>query len=286
MTKHKLERHLIPWRPLVYMVVALAVMVLSLFNERSLLYISGQTMGSILQIQSRAPVDEQGQALISLQFTSNGQRISAALFSIDYDEICLLFDPVDADRNGVPDNVQFHTSAQFFVTASFDATDLDGEIDILIADYSPPYASLPDRTLLTIRFTALCAASTDAPIEAPVRFSQAPRPSLSTGAGNSAPGTFLDGSVWITAWTPSTPAPTATATPTPIKAPTPTPQGQPTPIPSETPGATIPGTIPGTIPPIAQKSQAFLPLVCVHYRSDSSRLFLPLIVEEAIQEIE
>ncbi|GIV68991.1 hypothetical protein [Caldilinea sp.] len=276
MTKQKLERHSIPWRPLVYMVVALAVMVLSLFNERSLLYIRGQTMGSILQIQSRAPVDEQGQALVSLQFTGNGQRISAALFSIDYDEICLLFDPVDADRNGVPDNVQFHTSTQFFVTASFDATDLDGELDILIADYSPPYASLPDRTLLTIRFTALCAASADAPIEAPVRFSQAPRPSLSTGTGNSAPGTFLDGSVWIAAWTPSTPAPTATATP----------QGQPTATPAETPSATIPGTIPGTIPPIAGNGQTFLPLVFAHHRGDSSRLFLPLIVEEPVPEVE
>jgi hypothetical protein len=165
------------------------------------------------------------------------------MFSVDYDERCLLFDPVDADNNHIPDNVTFHVPAQFIVSASFSANDLDGELDIMIADYTLPYAQLPDQALITIRLAPVCQAQEGSPITAPVVFSRAPSPSVGTGGGSEIRVDWADGSVLITANATVPPPPTATATPMPTSAPT------PTAIPAATPTLEPTSTPPGTIPP-------------------------------------
>ncbi len=201
---------------------------------------------STLTIPSDVGVDSQGWATVPIRFASNGMQISGALFTLDYDERCLVFDPIDANHNGMPDNVIFNVSTQFIVSASFNALDTHGELHIMMVDYSPPYAVLPEQTVLTVRLASQCIPAHGESITAAVGFGKSPNPSLSTSSGSAASGTFIDGSVLITE-NPAVPtlAPTATATPAPTAEPTAT----ATPIPFATP---IPGTIPptpGTIPP-------------------------------------
>lgn len=247
MTERNLSRFSTIQRLLLFAACALAVMLLALLDRISEKQMGSPSAGSVMQVPLGIPVGSDGWSAVSVAFVSNGLRVSGALFSIDYDETCLVFDPIDADRNGVLDNITFNVPSQFIVVTSFDATDTDGELDIVMVDYSPPYATLPDQVLLTIRLAGTCSPAGDATIEAPVRFARSPSPSLSTSSGSVALGTFVDGSVLITA-NPAIPtlAPTATATPTPT--------GEPTAISTATP---IPGTIPptpGTIPPTPSAS--------------------------------
>jgi hypothetical protein len=231
-------------RTLLLAAFALAVIMLALLNRTPSGYmgsVAGSVTGSsLMQIAAGVPIDSDGWARVPVTFTGNGAQVSGALFSIDYDQTCLLFDPVDADRDGAPDNIIFTTPSQFTVSATFDATDLNGELDFMLVDYSPPYATLPDQALLTMRLAAICPPTDDASIEAPVLFSSSPSPSLSTFSGSATRGTFVNGAVLITAHSAApTPAATATATATPLA----------TPVPTFTPApGTIPPT-PGTIPP-------------------------------------
>lgn len=251
MTERNLSKYSIIQRLLLFAACALAIMLLALLDRLPDKYTGSPNTGSVMQIKRDVPVSSNGWASVPVEFASNGLRISGALFSIDYDQTCLVFDPVDADRNAIPDNITFNLSNQFIAAASFDASDANGELDIVIVDYSPPYATLPDQVILTIRLAATCLPAEGTTIEAPVRFARSPSPSLSTSSGSAALGTFVDGSVLITA-NPAAPtlAPTATATPAPTVAPTATPAMVPTATPD--PG-TIPPT-PGTIPPTPSAS--------------------------------
>lgn len=243
MTERNLSRYSTIQRILIFAACALAVLLLAQLDRFPDQHTGSPNTGSVVQIRRDVPVGSDGWASVPVEFVSNGLRVSGALFSIDYDQTCLVFDPVDADRNTIPDNVMLNLPGQFIVAVGFDASDANGELDIVIVDYSPPYATLPDQVILTVRLAATCLPAEGATIEAPVRFAQSPSPSLSTSSGSAAIGTFVDGSVLITA-NPAAPtlAPTATATPTPTVEPTAMP---PTATPE--PG-TIPPT-PGTIPP-------------------------------------
>lgn len=245
MTERNLSRFSTVQRLLLFAACALAVMLLALLDRIPDKHMGSPHAGSVMQVPRDIPVGSDGWAAVPVAFVSNGLRISGALFSIDYDETCLVFDPIDADRNGRPDNITFNVSSQFIVVASFDATDTDGELDIVMVDYSPPYATFPDQVLLTVRLAGTCRPNGNATVEAPVRFARSPSPSLSTSSGSAALGTFVDGTVLISA-NPAAPtlAPTATATPSPTMEPTVTPTSMP---------GTIPPT-PGTIPPTPSAS--------------------------------
>jgi len=226
---------------------------------------------------------ERGDALVPLRFISNGLQISAMVFSIDYDDLCLQFDLVDADGDGIQDNLMFDAPPDFFISASFDGGDANGEIDITIADASLPHAVFPDSTVLTIRLTMLCKPEVGAVIQSPVRFSQSPTPGFTASNGGAAPGTFINGSVLIVG-TPPPAMPMPTVTPTPTHTPHATSTVQPplTPLPT----ATDPGTISGTIPspaPTHTPGDVFMPLVLAT-RPDAAetpvQTFLPLITAE------
>lgn len=144
-------------RLLTFAALATAIIVLAQLNRLTSSGTASPSAVANLEIPVHVGVDSQGVAAIPVRFAADGLRISAALFSIDYDEQCLLFDPVDANRDGFPDNVLFNLPSQFIVSASFNALDTDGELHIMMVDYSPPYASLPEQTLLTVRLAALYA---------------------------------------------------------------------------------------------------------------------------------
>ncbi len=133
---------------------------------------------------------------VPVVFTANGHDIATVAFSVDYDQSCLDFDPIDADQNNIPDNVSFQLPAGFTPTVFVDLGDSDGELDVLVANI-PPTLSLPDGVLAVMTFTTTCTPAAGHSILAPVGFSLDPAASFGNTQAQSVPGTTADGSVEI-----------------------------------------------------------------------------------------
>jgi hypothetical protein len=170
-----------------------------------------------------------------VHLSPNGATVTSVLFSLDFDQTCLVFDPADDDGNGMPDAITVHLPPAFVVSTVYDARDADGELDVILADYSPPYTPLPDAVLLTVRLGVACVPYPGEVVDIPLPFSSAPIPSFAAPSGSALTGATADGSIHLdgTAGAPTL-APTATSTPgaTPTATPTPTvlpPTATPTP---------------------------------------------------------
>ncbi len=131
---------------------------------------------------------------IPVIYSGAGNQISAMVFSIDYDQAWLSLNPADSNSDGVPDAVQFNLSAAFSGQVSFDANDLTGELDFVIADFAPPLMSLADGTLVTVTLTV---GSPTQNTLANVNFSQTPPASYGDVNGKSVSGSAAGGSVSI-----------------------------------------------------------------------------------------
>jgi hypothetical protein len=137
---------------------------------------------------------------VPVAFQSGGNAVGSTTFSIDFDESCLAFNERDGNNDGRPDAVRSTVPLAFRLSISYNASDTDGELDMVIADYSFPIASLPDNdALLTIGFTARCTPEAGQLMEAPVLFSQAPVASFGDANGVDVAGSTSDGSVTIQA---------------------------------------------------------------------------------------
>lgn len=166
-----------------------------------------------------------------------GTHVSGVLFSIDYDQRCLAFEGTDANGDGLPDGFEALTPPQFSVSAAFDATDGDGEIDVIILDFSLPFAALPAGPLAILHFTAICTPDYASIVRVPVEFSASPPASFSSPLGRNIDGSVTGGIVEIVdGAAPPTPTPTVTLTPT--ASPQPSATVTPTPTPPDAPTAT------------------------------------------------
>lgn len=125
-------------------------------------------------------------------FNPGTYNVSAVVFSIDFDQTLLFFDNTDINGDSIPDSIVFNVPASFSVSASYDPTDTDGEIDIVIADYSPPLASLPAGNIVNIQFTTGITSGIAA-----VGFSADPPPSFGTTSGAGIGGIITHGSITI-----------------------------------------------------------------------------------------
>lgn len=150
----------------------------------------------LLFVREEIPGVTGEQVVVPVEFGGSGLDISAVAWSTDYDETCLDFDPTDADLDGIPDAIEFVTSAEFVPTVFVDLTDSDGELDILLADIGLPLATLPDGVLANITFTVVCDPGIGT-VLAPVGFSSAPAASFGNNQGQDVPGTSTDGSVLV-----------------------------------------------------------------------------------------
>lgn len=204
-----------------------------------------QSNGPSLSIPSTLTATVGSSVIVPINYVRNGNNITSMAFSVDFDESCLAFDPTDANGDLMPDAVQFKLAAQFKPSVSYNPNDTQGELDIVIADYAPPLATLPDTpALLAIAFTTRCTPTPGSGQFAPVRFATHPAPSFGNTVGLGVVGTTSDGGVEIqnpalptatpTLMTtaPPTPTfvPTAPATPTPVTGPTLTPEPSMTPV--------------------------------------------------------
>ena len=102
---------------------------------------------------------------------------------------------------------------QFTPSIGYQPDDTDGEIDVVITDYSPPLAALPNGPVLALRFDVVCEPDVaDNSRISDITFSAFPPVSFGNPAGQGVPGTSSPGSVKISrGQTRQTPTPTPTA---------------------------------------------------------------------------
>lgn len=150
-----------------------------------------------LAIPANVPGNPYQTVTMPVQFTRNTTNIASLVFSVDFDQTCLQFDPTDADQNGIPDAVTFSISGAFQGSVVFDPADHDGELDFFIGDTFPPLSALPDGAPATIQFRVICQSPPGNPILARVGFSADPPPSFGGTSGASVPGVTSDGSVEV-----------------------------------------------------------------------------------------
>ena len=147
-----------------------------------------------LSIPDRVPAQRGGTVTVPVTFNSGGHAIASTVFSVDYDQTWLAFDPTDSDGDGIPDDITLNVPAAFTVVFFFNADDTDGELDFAIADLGPPFASLSSGVVVSMTFTTGTPPSTT---PAAVNFSQSPAASFGNTQGQSVPGATDNGSVLI-----------------------------------------------------------------------------------------
>ena len=178
------------------------------------------TTAAMLSISDQIEAKVGAQVTVPVRFTPGTAEVVGLAFSIDFDERCLTFDPQDADGNGQVDAIHFSTPPAFNQFFFLDLSDPDGELDIILIDFLPPYTTLTDlEELLTITFTATCTVPPGEIAQAAVAFAAQPAPTYTTAAGQTHHLTSIDGAVLIQS---DQPLPTATPTATPLVTPTPT----------------------------------------------------------------
>lgn len=194
--------------------------------------IRGALGAPVLSLPAAAEPGAGGLVTVPVLLTTNGAQVAGLIVSLDLDQNCLVFDPADADGSGIPDAVAVSAPADFQVAVSYDAADADSELDVVIADFSPPHALLPDGELVSVRLAVACWPPQGETRDLALPFSMAPAASFSLPSGGSLYGSTVDGAVHVTGGdVQPTPAATATSTPTPPPLPTSVPTPEPTPTP-------------------------------------------------------
>ncbi|MEM7536629.1 MAG: Ig-like domain-containing protein [Chloroflexota bacterium] len=211
--------------------------------------VQGQASGPSLTVGDVGPVVVGDTVSVSIAFASHGNSISAVLFSVDYDENCLAFDASDGNGDNISDAISWDAPASYNPVVSYDASDGDGEIDFIFADYSPFATVLTDSgQFVQIAFTVVCEPNPGETLMAAVGFSSLPPPSFSNPDGFDVPGSTAGSTVLIhgadspTITVTSVPTVTVTVENTPLPD-TPLPD---TPLP-DTPVAT--SVVTATVPP-------------------------------------
>lgn len=139
---------------------------------------------------------------VPISFIGRGHAIATTDFSLDLPETCLSFDPHDTDQDGIPDAISFSLPPAFQPTVDFDATDTNGEIDIVIADTVAPLASLPDSVIATVELNVNCRPTPGTTLTATLAFANAPWASFLTTNEEQVLGTTTGTTVRILSGTP------------------------------------------------------------------------------------
>ena len=173
------------------LIILSAVALWGLPDEGIASLLAAPLSGPSLVIPDLIPAQPGESVVIPVTFNSNSTDIASIIFSIDYDERYLTFDPT------VPGALVFHLpSGQGFVSdCTLNASDTDGEMDCVITQFTPPLDPIPDGVLLEFILQVGTPASG---VIAAVNFSVDPSPSFGGTSGQSVPaGLIDDGSVKI-----------------------------------------------------------------------------------------
>lgn len=131
----------------------------------------------------------QGVPLIApLGFDNGAHAITSIAFSIDLETARLAFDGGDADGDGIPDGVAVLGPLPQVVVIQYDADDVDGELDVLLANLSG--ASLAEGVILEMTLTPQEGGT----LTEWIHFSETPAASFGNAQGEDVEGdTFVIG---------------------------------------------------------------------------------------------
>lgn len=175
--------------------------------------------GPVLSLPEGQRVGAPGTVAVPLRFARNNSGITSMAFGLELDHPCLA--AIAETPDAVGDLVTFHVPPQFRGSASFHAHNGGGQLQIVVADYTPPLSTLPDLdVLLELRLQLTCEPTPDAPITIPLTFSTVPPPSFGNTLGRSVAGAVHDGSL-VVEYGFENPTPTPTPTPDPDETPEP-----------------------------------------------------------------
>jgi Mg-chelatase subunit ChlD len=150
--------------------------------------------GPVLSIPDALPATAGSAVAVPITLQTNGSEVSSLLFSLDYDERWLSFDPADNDQDGLPDALAFTVPQGYVRSVSFDPTDTDGELDIVLASFASPPVALSDGPLATLTLTASRPPTTTT---AALHFASTPPASFGDRQGRELVGTTAGGSLHI-----------------------------------------------------------------------------------------
>jgi len=154
----------------------------------------GRAGNITLTIPAKVPIWPGGRAALPIHLDTWGQEVSSLVFSVDFDQSWLSFNPSDKDGDGLPDAINFNLPDGFLATAQYDPADTDGELDIVVFQLGIPQAIIPTGNILTI---GLIAGQPEGSFLAEVKSSLDPRASFGSSTGFSLDGEAVDGSVFI-----------------------------------------------------------------------------------------
>jgi hypothetical protein len=180
-------------------------MALVLASSGAIDALAATNLGPVLSIPSGIPASSNSTVTIPVQFTSNTNLISSMIFSVDYSNTYLQFDPT------LPFSITMVLPAGFSGDCTYDLADLDGEIDCFILDPLAPLNPLPDGVIASIKLTTGSAAPNTTAV---VGFSvNSPPASFGNTSGQSVAGSTVSGSVLIDQTAPTEPSPEPTEPP-------------------------------------------------------------------------
>ena len=81
-----------------------------------------------------------------------GDELLLLMFSLDFDEKRLIFDPTDADSDGVPDSITLNVPDDFLFVSFYNPALKNRELAFLMIDTEAPFRPLPEAPNITIQF--------------------------------------------------------------------------------------------------------------------------------------
>jgi hypothetical protein len=147
-----------------------------------------------LDLPAMVPAKPGGKVTLPVMLTKQGSPVNSLIFSLDYDQTWLSFDPTDGNQDGLPDAVNFNLPSGFSRVVTFDAKDPDGELDFVVFNPASPSLELPDGAVANVTFDV---KNPPGDFLAKVDYSQDPAASFGSTTGQSVNGLLQNGSVWI-----------------------------------------------------------------------------------------
>jgi hypothetical protein len=137
----------------------------------------------------RRPVD------LPLSFTSRGADVNAAVFAIDLDMACVVFNAADSNNDGVIDAVASYLPAAFNLSARYNPTSPAGELEFVISANPGATAVLPDGVLLNITLLPTCLPPREGVRDIAINFAPI---TFGTAGNETLNGAGVDGSLRLT----------------------------------------------------------------------------------------
>lgn len=148
---------------------------------------AGTTAVATLAVGQELVGAPNGVVNVPIFLATNGNHIAAASFALSLDENALAFDPTDADGDGMPDAVTFHTPPGMVKMVNYNRA--AGQLEVALSAVMLPMPTMADGPLATVTVRVAEQASAD---EIPLDLNQA---SLGNDQGRSVPVEVNGGSV-------------------------------------------------------------------------------------------